>query len=169
MVSIAVRFAGLVTLLLFDAYLTVAVAECEKGLLPSESENSTLSLRNEMYRNVSTAPSLISIQVHDARNNTVHKIVVENDSVAGFIASERKIPKERLEAFYACDYVEMMLHKHETPLTLDIERFIEYLARTTFGSTSAAQKYVRGQVFDVPMTFGELDVKNEEELIEKYF
>lgn len=62
-----------------------------------------------------------------------------------------------------------MLQNHDNLLELDIERFEDYLAKTTFGSKSAAKKYLQEAIFESPMTFQELQVKSEEELIEKYF
>ncbi len=156
-------------LLVVGIFTRVAVAVCDGSPLRSENSRMTLSQKIEMYRNTSTAPSFVKIKINDARSKKILNMVVENDRLAGFMASEHRVPEENLAKFYECDYVEWMLKNHDKPLDLDIEKFENYLAETTFGSKSVTKEYLRKAIFEAPMTFHELQVQSEEELIEKYF
>lgn len=163
---LALRY--LITLFLVFSVAT-KVAAYDEVKMRSNGSNMTLSQRIEMYRNVSTAPSYVKIKISDAKHNKILNMVVENTALAGFIASERGISKSDLEKFYKNDYVKLMLKSDSKLLDLDIEKFEDYLAKIKFGSKIAARKYLQEASFDAPMTFRELEVMGEDELIRKYF
>jgi len=155
-------FRCLVVLLIVGVLAKAMAAECDNRQLRLESSDMSSSQRIEMYGNLSTAPSYIKIKIRDATSKKTLNLVVENPELAGFMESEHIVTG-------ACDYIEWMLRHENTSLDLNLTKFEDYLARKKFGSRSAAMTYLRQSIYEAPMTFQQLNVRDEDELIGKYF
>lgn len=166
-ILLTIRYLLVIIFLIFGTFIKVVAHDGSE--LDSKGPGMTLNQRIEMYSNVSTASSYIKIRVSDLNSKKIVNMVVENAEFARFMASKYEVPKESLERFYKHDYIELMLKSDGELLDLDIEKFENYLAKIKFGSKSVAKKYLKEASFGVPMTFRELGVISEDDLITKYF
>lgn len=149
--------------------MVAAASACEINHLPVEQSRVVSSQKMEMYRNVSTAPSYIKLQIKDVRTDTISVMVLENLVFARFLAHERGIKKEKIADFFGREYVEFMLKNAEKPIDVDMGKFADFLAINRVGSKSAAAKYLKSISYGEPMSLQKLGVRTEDELIEKYF
>ncbi|MBM2834875.1 MAG: hypothetical protein HW406_2036 [Candidatus Brocadiaceae bacterium] len=123
------------------------------------------SVKNiDRYKNVSTSPSAIKIQLKDTKMCQTKDVVVRNDDLFDFLIEEKLI--KNLE-----DYIEYLIRSESKPIEINLSNFENVLGkRWCRGKSSLGKKYFNEHVsFEVPMTFRQLGIKSEEELLEKYF
>ena len=123
------------------------------------------SVRNvDRYKNISTSPSAIKIQLKDTKIGQTIDVVVRNDDLFVFLIEEKMVKNPE-------DYIKFLISSESKPLEINLSNFKKILGkRWCRGKSSLGEKYFKEHVsFEVPMTFGQLGIKSEEELLEKYF
>lgn len=123
------------------------------------------SVRNiDRYKNISTVPSAIKIQLKDAKIGQTIDVVVRNDDLFVFLIEEKMVNNPE-------DYIRFLISSESKPLEINLSNFEIILGkRWCRGKSSLGEKYFKEHVsFEVPMTFGQLGIQSEEELLEKYF
>lgn len=123
------------------------------------------SVRNiDRYKNISTVPSAIKIQLKDTEIGQTISAVVRNDDLFVFLIEEKMVKNPE-------DYIKFLISSESKPLEINLSNFEKILGkRWCRGKSSLGEKYFKEHVsFEVPMTFEQLDIKSEEELLEKYF
>jgi hypothetical protein len=129
----------------------------------------TRAQKEQMYRNMSTAPAFIRVRARDLHAGSIKTLILENADFARFQASERGVAKAHAQDFYARDYVEWMLEHGDEPLDLDLRKLESFMARTRFGSMEAAHRYLQSRTVERPLTLKDLGVQSPDALLEKYF
>jgi hypothetical protein len=134
----------------------------KKGVTMSSIEKSVNSI--DRYKNISTAPAAIKLQLKDIATGEKINVVIGNDDLSGFLIAE-KIVKD-----YE-DYVNYMIKNEGAPLEINIDNLKKALGRRwSHGKVSLSEEYFKEYVsFEEPMTFEELGVKDEQELLKKFF
>ena len=122
-------------------------------------------VRNEdRYKNSSTAQSCIKVILLDHKTGDTVNAIFGNEEFARLIAKKYGLlidKKGRLKdqkayiQFLNKEYLEYMLKNGDKPIDIDMD--IEKLKKSS--------KYI----FDRPVTFEQLNINSEQELLEKYF
>jgi len=116
----------------------------------------------DRYLNCSSSPSAIKIIFQDEESGKIINAVMRSDDLLNFLKKEKRITIQ--------NYIEFML-KHENTAILVNLRNLEYmLGKRWLGNNARGEEYIRKYtIFKQPNTFEELNVKNEQELLNKYF
>ncbi|MFH1231476.1 MAG: hypothetical protein V1709_08290 [Planctomycetota bacterium] len=146
----------------------VRIAFCENVLDTEQQKGVTVSSINksvqnqDRYKNNSTAPSAIKIQLRDKKTGQVLNAVVRNDDFSQFYRGELKLTQE--------EYVNSMIKNDDSPLEINLDKFKKALGKRWLGKVVSGEAYLNKYViYESPMTFQQLEVNNETELINKYF
>jgi hypothetical protein len=127
------------------------------------------------YKNLA---SHIEIQVKDSVTGRASHMVLPNKDFAFFLASERGLATDKLgrfadnaalRRFLETDYVDYMVRNDGKPLEINLGNFENFYGRSHYGSEQAGKKHVQGFIFSQPMTFDQLGVRSEKELIARMF
>jgi hypothetical protein len=117
--------------------------------------------RPERYSNISSAPSYIKVSLRDVNTNKLFKMIARNDDLASFFAEEKRVPLNM--------YADFMTQNEGKILDIDMPKFEKFIGRIRFGDESRGKTYLSDLVFEKAMSFEQLGVESEKELIEKYF
>lgn len=116
----------------------------------------------DRFQNVSTAPSAIKVQFREAGKDV--NCIVRNDDLFNFLIEEKVV--KSLD-----DYIRYMAVNGKRPLEIDLNAFKNSLGeRWCRGRSSKGKQYFgKYVVFEAPMTFQQLKVEDESDLLKKYF
>ena len=123
------------------------------------------NVQNEdRYKNTSSSESCIKVIIKDSKTGESVNAIFGNEQFARILAQKRglidkqgKIKRqEDYINFLNKDYLNYMIENEDEPINIDID--IEKL-----------RKSKPNLIFDKPLTFEQLNVKNEQELLEKHF
>lgn len=157
-------FNTIVITIVFVFYCTLSdSAEIPVNKKGADMETIKKTVGNiDRYKNNSTAPSAIKIQLKDKKTGQITNAVVRNDDFASFL--------EREQGLSLKDYVDYMVRNDGKPLEIDLAKFKKSLGKRWLGKASLGEKYFREYVnFETPMNFGQLNLASEEQFIQKYF
>lgn len=139
--------------------------------------NNSIALE-ERYSFFPSGASYIKIRIKDVTTMKNINMIVENIDFASYLASERGLKTDKLGRFLdndsfikfrEKDYVDYMVKNHDKRLEINLDSFQRIIGKCHFGKEKAGKKYLENFIFDAPMSFKQLGVKNERELIDKYF
>lgn len=116
----------------------------------------------DRLKNISTAPSAIKVQFREADKNV--NGIVRNDDLFNFLIEEKVVKSSD-------DYIRYMTVNGKQPLEIDLNAFKKSLGKRWCRGRSLKGKEYFAQyiVFEAPMTFQQLRVEDESELLKKYF
>ncbi len=122
------------------------------------------NVQNEhRYRNLSTAPSALKVQIMDHKGKEIINAIVRNDDMFLFLLEQNVVSNPHA-------YVAHMIRNDGTPIVLDMQIFMKFLA-TKWGekAVNAEKFFFDHNLFEKPATFDQLGVENEMELIHTFF
>jgi len=139
------------------------------AVLPLSSWPAQAESREDAFRNFSTAPNYIKIQIEDLESGQRRWIVFESmqfsilliDQWSNFVGKDMPRTKETYTAF-------IRQRVEELPIEMSLSAFADILAKQ-FGSEDEARKYLERYSFERPYSLGELGFTSEAELIHAYF
>lgn len=133
--------------------------DCNKGIvIESIPEKNVRDI--DRYKNFSTAPSAIKVKFKDEKTGKVLNAIIGSDDLYYFIYKDKGIVKKE-------DYLQYIEENTNKPLEVNLET-LEKIFKT--GKSNRSRDYYEKNIFfDVPLTFEQLGVKNEIELLNKYF
>jgi len=149
--------------------------------IDQKSQNTSFIMASTQspYSQFSSAPNYIKITVRDSSTQKTINLVVTNPDFAMFLASESGLETdtygrfkdtEALEVFLDKTYVPYMEKHGRSILDINLENFGIFFAKSYFlGSSKEPVEYLDRFIFNQPLTFQDLDVQDEDELIEKMF
>ena len=160
-----------------------SAGSAENDAAKSQAENATViskSVTNlDRYRNVSSGPSLLLLQFKDSSGEIV-KGSFSTEETFRFLKQEGMITS-------VDDFVKYMQSHENGPLPIDVEEFKLFLGKSLLTKVpSLNRKYHRkeplndrykdmgskifnGSLYAKPLTFSDLGVANESEMLMKYF
>ena len=108
------------------------------------------------------ADSLVTTK-KDVKNDEEVNAIVRNYDLYRFFKKEKSFSKE--------DYINFMIENGNKPLAIDLDKFKNLITESQSKKKPyyAEEHFQKYNIFESPLTFGQLDVASENELLEKYF
>ena len=168
----------LVTFIILLAYNVICYSDeiFNKGVKINDmNSNKKIRKETDRYKIFITGANYIKITVKDTVTGKILNMIVDNTDFASFIASERGLRTDKVRRFIDNEayvkfrdkeYVEYMRENEGKISEINLNNFEKFIG---IGKEKAGKKAVEGCIFDQPMTLDQLGVRNESELIEKYF
>lgn len=165
-----------VTFILLTYSIVCYSEEINKGVkINNMISNKKIRKETNRYKIFITGANYIKITVKNTMTGKILNMIVDNTDFASFIASEyglktdkvrRFIDNEAYVKFRDKEYVEYMRENEGKVLEININNFEKFIG---FGKQKAGKKVIEGFIFEQPITFEQLGVNKEDELVEKYF
>ena len=162
----------LVTFIILLTYNVICYSEeiFNKGVKINEM-NSNKKIRKETnrYKIFITGANYIKITVKDVGTRKVSNMIVDNTDFASFLTSEHYLMTDELGR--PVDYADYMEKNEGKIIEINLNNFEKWVSKKRFGKEKVNKEYLQNYIliFEQPLTFEQLGVKKENELIEKYF
>lgn len=137
-------------------------------------------LENSRYKIFVSGANYIKVRVKDSATGVILNIVIDNEDFAAFLAVTRGLKVDEMGRFVdnnaylkfrAGDYFDYMTKNEGKVVEITLANLEKSVSKLHFGKEKVPKEYLRNYIliFDQPLTFEQLGVKTEKELIGKYF
>jgi hypothetical protein len=163
---------------------TICIGELtEKGGSAANMGMYKQSYQVNRYSIFMTGANFIKIRVRDIATGKLLSMIVDNNDLASFLASERGLETDNFGRFVDSkayinfregEYVTQMTRNEGRVIEISLPNFEKFIAKSALGEKARkdVKEYIYEHhilIFEKPLTFEELNVRNEAELLDKYF
>lgn len=149
-------------------FITLNPGICSENFTERGVEMSMLSknVKNEdRYKNLSTAQSCITVTLKDADTGKSLKIIIGNEQFARLLAKQRGVSVGKMQVKSNQEAYLHFLNEQYVPYMLENEGKVIDLGM----NLQQIKKSTPSLIYKIPLTFEQLNVSSEQELIEKFF